>query len=561
MNTTIKKLLIISFSVILAIVVGLGTMSFIFEKGIHSRAIQSTGYQDGSLFFKSKLIDHLTWVNNLLESISTGIPFTGELDYHRCGFGKWYYAFKGSESYAGLGTEQKGIVDAIEPFHIKLHGSAERIKAAGTKAAATEIYANETKKNLAGLHALFERHMAINDEMVKANEAAMERFNRLSGTLTIVIIAGMALLLGLGALRIIRSITGSIASFTDGFNRTAGGDLTTRLDLKSRDELGMLSLTYNEFIGRVGEAVREMKEMAVTLSSSATTLSSASVTFAENAQGQAANSEEITATVEEISAGMDSVAMNADQQYGKMETLVERIGELSGVIIEMGERVKSSLDLSRGIAEKAKGGESTLARMSDSMAKIRESSGEMTGILNIIGDISDKINLLSLNAAIEAARAGDAGRGFAVVADEISKLADQTASSVKEIGSLVRVNEQEIMHGRTDVDGTVSVISEIISGVASVSELMDSIYGFMRRQMEMNDRLASESASVKERAGEIRTSTAEQKNAVAEIVKSISNISGLTQSVASSAEEISGNAEEIAGMAETLKRRVDYFRV
>ncbi len=561
MGMTIKKLLIISFTAILAAVIGLGLMSYSFEKGIHSRAIQSTGYQDESLFFKSRLIDHLTWVNNLQESISMGTPFTGELDYHKCGFGKWYYAFRGSESYNKLGAEQRGIVDAIEPFHIKLHGSAEKIKAAGTRAAATEIYANETKKNLAELRALFERHMAINDEMVKANAGAMESFSRLSVILTIVIIAGMAVLLGFGAFRIIRSITRSIASFADGFNRTAAGDLTTRLDLKSKDELGMLSLTYNEFIGRVGEAVREMKEMAVTMSSSSASLSSASVAFAENAQDQAANSEEITATVEEISAGMDSVALNADQQFGKMGTLVDRIGDLSRVIIEMGERVKSSLDLSRVIAEKAKGGESTLARMSDSMAKIRESSGEMTGILNIIGDISDKINLLSLNAAIEAARAGDAGRGFAVVADEISKLADQTASSVKEIGNLVRVNEQEIMHGRTDVEGTVSVISEIISGVASVSELMDSIYGFMRRQMEMNDQLAAESASVRERAGEIRTSTAEQKNAVAEIVKSISNISGLTQSVASSAEEISGNAEEIAGMAETLKRRVDFFKV
>ncbi|TAL33234.1 MAG: HAMP domain-containing protein [Spirochaetes bacterium] len=561
MKITIKKLLIFASITILLVVIGLGLMSFTFEKGISSQAGEAFRFQDESLFFKSRLIDHLSWVNNLQESISMKKPFTGELDYHKCGLGKWYYSFKGSPAYLSLGDEQRGIIDAVEPFHIQLHESAAKIIAEENKAAAITIYANETKKNLEELRKLFDRHMAINDDMVKVNKAAMEGFSRTSGFLTITVILVLAALLGFGAVRVIRSITHSISVFSGGFSRAAEGDLTTSIELGSRDELGMLSLTFNDFIARVGEAVREMKEMAVTLTASSATLSSASVTFAETAQTQAANSEEITATVEEISAGMDSVANHAEEQFGSMGSLVGRIGELSRIIIEMGEQVKSSLDLSRGIAEKAKSGEATLAGMSDSMAKIRESSTEMTGILNIIGDISDKINLLSLNAAIEAARAGDAGRGFAVVADEISKLADQTASSVKEIGNLVRVNEQEIVHGKTDVEGTVSVISEIISGVGSVSTLMASIYDFMRRQMETNDQLARESGGVKERAGEIRNATAEQKTAVTEIVKSISNISALTQGVASNAEEISGNAEEISGMAETLKRRVDYFRV
>ena len=87
------------------------------------------------------------------------------------------------------------------------------------------------------------------------------------------------------------------------------------------------------------------------------------------------------------------------------------------------------------------------------------SSREMMGIVDIINDISEKINLLSLNAAIEAARAGDAGRGFAVVADEISKLADQTAISIKEIDRLIKVNNDEITAGGDNIDSAIDTIS------------------------------------------------------------------------------------------------------
>jgi methyl-accepting chemotaxis protein len=107
--------------------------------------------------------------------------------------------------------------------------------------------------------------------------------------------------------------------------------------------------------------------------------------------------------------------------------------------------------------------------MDDGMKKIGASSGEMTGIVEIINSISDQINLLSLNAAIEAARAGDAGRGFAVVADAISKLADQTATSIKDIDGLIRANTEEIERGISNARTTIETISGIIEGVESIN--------------------------------------------------------------------------------------------
>jgi methyl-accepting chemotaxis protein len=121
----------------------------------------------------------------------------------------------------------------------------------------------------------------------------------------------------------------------------------------------------------------------------------------------------------------------------------------------------------------------------------------MSGILKIINEISEQINLLSLNAAIEAARAGDAGRGFAVVADEISQLADRTAQSLKEIASLISINNREIGEGQQGVDDAMNVIGRLVEGIGQINETTRAITGFMQDLAGVSQTVSGQSVEVR----------------------------------------------------------------
>ncbi len=316
-----------------------------------------------------------------------------------------------------------------------------------------------------------------------------------------------------------------------------------------------------EQLNNIKNLLASIQDISSNLASSSGNMNVISSSFSDNAQNQAAFAEEITATIEEITAGVDNVASSAEYQYNSINSLIERMNELSQIILDMEIKIAQTLQLTENITTHAKSGENTLKEMNDSMVKISSSSGEMTSIVQIIMDISDQINLLSLNAAIEAARAGDAGRGFAVVADEISKLADRTATSVKEIETLINANEDEMKKGMSSVYTTVDIISQIIDGVTNINDMVNLLSDFMNRQTDANEIVNREADTVKIRSEEIKNASEEQKTATSEVVKSISNINELTQANAEGAQSMSENVSSIAEMSDSLKDRVNSFNL
>lgn len=338
------------------------------------------------------------------------------------------------------------------------------------------------------------------------------------------------------------------------------GDLSHKVKIKGTDEIETMLSSYNEFAERIREIIEEVKASSQQLSSSATELSAAADSASKNSQSQAAATEEITATIEQISANLDNINAQTDQQLDKVNYIQSIIADLNGKLSEISDYMGKTTTLTSDITGITRTAEKSLSNMSSNMEKISNSSQEMKNIVSIINDISDKINLLALNAAIEAARAGDAGRGFAVVSDEISKLADQTAESIKGIDKLISDNEYEINIFSGSVEEIMRTINSILEGMVSVGGMSENVSKLMASGLETNNSISFEFLDIQQRAGMIQTATREQKSAMEEMVKTVADISSTSQDVASSSEEIAGSSEELSAMAENLQKRVSFFR-
>lgn len=319
-----------------------------------------------------------------------------------------------------------------------------------------------------------------------------------------------------------------------------------------RSEIGVISQYVNSLADSLREFERKNFDLNRELTDLTTALSRDAASLSRSTTEQAAAMEEIVSTTEEIAGGVDAVAAAVDDQFASISSLGTSMDDLSAVIGSVTQRIESVLALANDIEGTTKSGSGSLAAMIESLKKVSDSSAQMTGIIEIINDISDKINLLSLNASIEAARAGDAGRGFAVVADEVSKLADMTANSIKDISSLVRANIDEIRSGMIRIDETALTIGGISGLVESITASLKEISERIRNEENINATVNRQGEIIREKSEMVTQAMTEQKSAIDEIVKTITVINQSVTSTVDAAADLSRNAAEAERMAAAL---------
>jgi methyl-accepting chemotaxis protein len=195
------------------------------------------------------------------------------------------------------------------------------------------------------------------------------------------------------------------------------------------------------------------------------------------------------------------------------------------------------------------------------MEEINNSAKQISEIISLITDISDQTNLLSLNAAIEAARAGEEGRGFAVVADEISKLAERTASSVKEVANLIRLTDDAVNNGRAQFSEANTILTRVIQGVNDMDQSAGEAAQKVQELMDKAGTISKNVDKVTEHAQSIEGAAVEQQTATQEIGETVESMAGQSQTVGQNATSLSEVASRMNEQAEQLKKLVNSFKI
>lgn len=276
-----------------------------------------------------------------------------------------------------------------------------------------------------------------------------------------------------------------------------------------------------------------------------------------NIQTEASTIEELVAAIEEISSSTTSVEEATRDQNNSVNDLSESIGSLSDLIDSIQLFGKDLQKEFISIAQMSSEGKGASAELDEVNRKSLESSQNIETIAGIIDDFFDRINLLSLNAAIEAARAGDHGRGFAVVADEIGKLADNSSNELKKIRDLIETS-------RKDVESSYSIITRIVQLMESLNNSLDSAQlkaidtmKNISSQKTIQGDMIIRNKNVFEKSEFIKDASYEQSIAIQEIAKSIENTNSLVQGNTQSAESMRDSSDKMKKIALELKEVID----
>ncbi len=302
--------------------------------------------------------------------------------------------------------------------------------------------------------------------------------------------------------------------------------------------------------------MNQVSEAATQISSVSLSLADASSTIAENAQEQAASIEEMSASAEELTAAMDQVGDTTAAQSKTVTQLIGQMQEIEKKSAELAENISAAALTAEKTSGVARGGESSLVEMRTSMDRIAQNSSRIEEVVELIDDIADRVNLLSLNASIEAARAGEAGRGFAVVAQEISRLADQTASSTKNIADLVKTTSLSVQDGQLKMNHHINLLKSIVADVESVKGITMTAKEAVTAQVQAFQHLSGQLRNVNSVSLSVQNSTDEQRSAIRELNGVVASVNTMTQTYAQTAENLRSLARQNADLAARLREQM-----
>ena len=277
--------------------------------------------------------------------------------------------------------------------------------------------------------------------------------------------------------------------------------------------------------------------------------------FNDKMQTQASTFEEISASLEELLGSAENISNISAEQVSGNEIMEEIIEEFRNIKSETRENLEAAIDDVDSVVADTSTANERISNIQSTIGAIRDQSSRISETISMIVDIADQINLLSLNASIEAARAGDYGRGFAVVADEIGKLATQTTESVKEIENVLSKSTKTTEEGVGVIKSTAEMLKGLIDRMGQSSEKIKLLQDSILLEEKYIKSIIDQMMNNVDMARSIGTGTEEQKEAIEASTKAIEEMNSVVSQMVDEIQDLSNTSRSIAESAEELLER------
>jgi methyl-accepting chemotaxis protein len=392
----------------------------------------------------------------------------------------------------------------------------------------------EMRPTIDGFAKALSDHASYNEELASKHAKETAADYQSSRSIVIVLILGSACALGIIGFLILRQIRQSLDAMVGLFGKVQKElDFTLRLEVSGKDEVAQAGRAFNELLNGLQTNLRQLSSHAENVHQAASRVSNASHEMSIASGQQSESSAAMAAAIEELTVSVSHVADRA----GETRKLSAEAGRLAnegeGVIDE-------TVNVINSIA-------TTVGDATSQIVSLEHQSEKISNVVSVIKEIADQTNLLALNAAIEAARAGEQGRGFAVVADEVRKLAERTGKSTQEITGTIQDMQSGALAAVNSIKSVESTVKEGVEQASQASTAMQKIGDGSHQTLEM--------------VGDITESMREQSTASTAIAQQVERIAQMTEQNSAAADETSENAQQLAMLAQQMQGIVAAYRV